>query len=267
MSAIGTDIWGTADEFRYAYKSLSGDGSITARVDYLDVSPNSWAKGGVMIRQGTEGGAINTFMAMTGGSGNGATFQQRMTEGGASVSQHTYADGPFAPPYWIRLTREGDTFKAFTSADGENWTERGDTVTLSMSDPVLIGLALTSHNAAQATSAAFSNISTTGNVTGQWTTADIGVAQPTGGNVPDSLYLAIEDTSGNVAVATHPDAGITARSGWNEWVIPFSDLSGVNLNRVATMYIGVGDRDNPTAGGTGLIFIDDIGYGKPAATE
>jgi hypothetical protein len=27
------------------------------------------------------------------------------------------------------------------------------------------------------------------------------------------------------------------------------------------MVIGVGDPDNPTAGGTGLIFIDDIGYG------
>jgi hypothetical protein len=30
------------------------------------------------------------------------------------------------------------------------------------------------------------------------------------------------------------------------------------------MYIGVGSRDNPTAGGTDLIFIDDIGFGKPA---
>jgi hypothetical protein len=33
------------------------------------------------------------------------------------------------------------------------------------------------------------------------------------------------------------------------------------------MYIGIGDRDNPTAGGTGLIFIDDIGFGKPAAVD
>jgi hypothetical protein len=31
------------------------------------------------------------------------------------------------------------------------------------------------------------------------------------------------------------------------------------------MYIGVGDRDNPTAGGTGLIFIDDVGYGRAVA--
>ena len=33
MSASGTDIWDTVDEFRYAYKRLNGDGSIVARVD------------------------------------------------------------------------------------------------------------------------------------------------------------------------------------------------------------------------------------------
>ncbi|MHC4518836.1 MAG: LamG-like jellyroll fold domain-containing protein, partial [Planctomycetota bacterium] len=94
MNAIGNDIWDTADQFRYAYRTLTGDGSLTARVDYLDGSPNPWAKGGVMIRQSTEGGAINTYMAMTGGDGGGATYQQRMDADGASVSQHSYADGP-----------------------------------------------------------------------------------------------------------------------------------------------------------------------------
>jgi hypothetical protein len=132
-----------------------------------------------------------------------------------------------------------------------------------MDDPVLIGLALTSHNAAQATSAMFSNISTTGNVGGNWQVAEIGVAQPEG-NIPEPLYVAIEDTSGNVAVATHPDDGITGRSGWNEWLIPYSDLAGANLSRAAILYIGVGDRNNPTAGGMGMIFIDDVGYGHPA---
>jgi hypothetical protein len=83
-------------------------------------------------------------------------------------------------------------------------------------------------------------------------------------NAAEPLYVAVEDTSGNVAVATHPDAGVTTGTEWTEWVIPFSDLAGVNLGRVAMIYVGVGDRDNPSAGGTGLIFIDDIGYGSPA---
>jgi hypothetical protein len=164
------------------------------------------------------------------------------------------------------VTREGDTLLGYTSPDGETWTQRGDVVTLSMTDPVLIGLALTSHNVNQATSAEFSNVSLTGNVSGTWEVAEIGAAQPAG-NIPDTLYVALEDTSGNVAVVTHPDASIVARSGWNEWLIPYSDLAGVNLSRVAIMDIGIGDRDNPTAGGTGLIFVDDIGYGHSAPVE
>jgi concanavalin A-like lectin/glucanase superfamily protein len=262
MNGIGADIWGSADQFRYAYKSLTGDGSITARVDALDGSPSSWAKGGVMIRQGTGIGAVNVFMAMTGGDGGGATFQQRMVQDDASVSQHTYADAPFAPPYWVRVTREGDTLMGLTSPDGENWTQRGDPVTLAMNDPVLIGLALTSHNVDQATSAEFSNVSVTGSVSAGWQMEEVGVAQPEG-NVLDNLYVAVEDTSGNVVVVDHPDAGAVGRSGWNAWAIPFDDLAGVNLSRVATMYIGVGDRDDPSAGGAGLIFIDDILVGHP----
>ena len=33
---------------------------------------------------------------------------------------------------------------------------------------------------------------------------------------------------------------------------------GVNVAGVTTMYIGVGDRNAPKAGGTGSLFIDDI---------
>jgi hypothetical protein len=84
-------------------------------------------------------------------------------------------------------------------------------------------------------------------------------------NAPEPLYVAVEDTNGNVAVVTNPDADAAIGSEWAEWVIPLADLAGVNLSRVAIMYVGVGDRDNPTAGGTGLIYIDDIGYGSSAS--
>jgi Concanavalin A-like lectin/glucanases superfamily len=263
MNAIGADIWNAADEFRYAYKNLTGDGSMIARVDALDGSPSTWAKAGVMVRQDTGAGAINTFIAMTGGDGGGATFQQRVAADDVSVSQHTYDGNPFASPYWVRLERVGNAFSAFISPDGETWQQAADTVTVAMDDPVLIGLALTSHLATQATSAQFSNVSFTGNVTGAWQIAEVGVAQPTTGNAAEPLYMALEDSAGNVVVVNHPNPAAVALSSWQEWLIPLSDLTGVNLNSVATMYIGVGDRDNPTSGGTGTVFIDDIGYGRP----
>ena len=32
---------------------------------------------------------------------------------------------------------------------------------------------------------------------------------------------------------------------------------------IQTMFIGVGDRDNPTAGGSGILYVDDIQFGRP----
>jgi len=262
MNGIGTDIWETGDQFRYAYKSLTGNGSMITRVDSLDNSPSTWAKAGVMIRQGTGTGSQHSMMCMTGRDGNGASWQGRVSESLASVNQDQDAASPVALPYWVKIERAGNSLTGFLSADGETWTPLGDPREVVMTDPVLIGLALTSHNANQATSAQFSNVSFTGSVSGAWQIAEIGVAQPEG-NTPAPVYVALEDSTGKVAVVTHPDPVLSARSGWTEWVIPYSDLGGINLNTVKTMYVGVGDRDNPTAGGAGTVFIDDIGYGHP----
>ena len=58
VSASGTDIYGTADQFRFVHQALTGDGSITARVATLcggtpGSCPNVWTKAGVMMRDGT----------------------------------------------------------------------------------------------------------------------------------------------------------------------------------------------------------------------
>jgi hypothetical protein len=111
------------------------------------------------------------------------------------------------------------------------------------------------------TAAEFSNLSTTGNVTGAWQTAEIGVAQPKGNSI-EPLYVRIEDSTGAGATIVHPDEAITIRPTWQEWTIPYSSLSAVNLNRVKAMYIGVGNRKTPISGGTGIVYIDDIALGR-----
>ena len=209
MNGIGTDIWGTGDQFRFAYQSLSGNGSLVARVDDLDATSDVWCKAGVMIRQGTGTGSQHSFMPITGSGGGGASWQGRVSEGLDSVNADNAGD-PVAAPYWVRIDRTGNTFTGSISPDGVTWTQIGDPREVEMDDPVLIGLALTSHNANQATSAQFSNVSFTGNVTGGWQVEEIGVAQPEG-NAPESIYVAVEDSGGSVAVITHPDPAATAR--------------------------------------------------------
>jgi hypothetical protein len=64
-------------------------------------------------------------------------------------------------------------------------------------------------------------------------------------------------------VVTPPDEAVLTAETWQEWTIALNDFSGVDLGAVQMIYVGVGDRDNPMAGGTGLIYVDDIQFGKP----
>jgi regulation of enolase protein 1 (concanavalin A-like superfamily) len=63
-----------------------------------------------------------------------------------------------AAPVWLRITRRGDAFTAYSSTDFVTWTTIG-TVTVPMSIDVYIGLPVTSHNASSATTASFEDIS------------------------------------------------------------------------------------------------------------
>ncbi len=83
-------------------------------------------------------------------------------------------------------------------------------------------------------------------------------------NAPGQVYVAVEDASKKVGVVAYPDTAITGTAKWTEWRIPLSSLTGVNLAKVKKLYLGVGDRANPAAGGSGRIYIDDIRLVVPA---
>jgi regulation of enolase protein 1 (concanavalin A-like superfamily) len=268
MGAAGEDIWDTTDEFRFGYQQLSGDGSIVARVERV-VDIDAWVKAGVMMRSSLAPGAPFAAVYMTGS--NGVRYQARLAINEAATSDTAVATEEqiaLAEPVWIKIERSGDAFNGYYSIDGESWTAMSwNPQTIVMPADVYVGLAVTSNIVGELTTAEFSGIETTGTVTGSWAVETIGPEQPAG-NTPDPLYLAVEDTAGQVQVVPHPAGEVaTLLAGWNAWEIPFSDLAGVNLSQVAAIHVGVGDRDNPTAGGTGLIYIDDIAFGKPGATE
>jgi hypothetical protein len=83
------------------------------------------------------------------------------------------------------------------------------------------------------------------------------------GNAPSQLYIAVEDASKKVSVAAYPDTALMGAAQWIQWKIPLSSLGDVNLAKVKKLYIGVGDRTAPAAGGSGRIFLDDIELTKP----
>ncbi|MCP4263282.1 MAG: hypothetical protein GY774_38100 [Planctomycetes bacterium] len=76
------------------------------------------------------------------------------------------------------------------------------------------------------------------------------------GNAAENLYVALNDS----AVVNHDRPDAAQASSWTEWNIdlqPFAD-QGVNLANVNSITIGLGNRNNPVAGGSGLIYFDDI---------
>jgi hypothetical protein len=260
MNGIGEDIWGVSDAFRFAYKNLSGNGSIVARVNSLYAS-DPWAKAGVMIRQNASVSAANAMMAKSASDGNGASFQWRLTT--AADSSNTSPTTAVAFPYWVKLERNGNSISAYISPDGAAWTQLGQTQTIAMTDPVLIGLAVCSHNSTVATYADFSDVATTGNVTGNWEIAEIGTAQ-VGGNSVERLYLTVKDSS-KTATLLCPDALATGRFDWQQWLVPLSDLTaaGVKVTAIRSIAVGVGNPTSPAAGGTGTMYFDDLAFGKP----
>jgi len=266
MGAAGTDIWNTTDEFRFACKPLSGDGSIVALVESVSRAVD-WTKAGVMIRETLEAGS--PFAAVYATPDYGCRYQARLTADVAAVSDSgvvTTEQTALVAPYWVKIERVGNAFNGYYSTDGENWTAMAwNPQTIAMGANVYIGLAVTSHATGVLASAEFSSVTTTGNVTGQWAVETIGVEQPEG-NDAGPLYVTLEDAAGKAATVSHP-AGDSAvlLAGWNEWLIPMSQFNGVNLGRIEVFRIGVGNSTNPTAGGTGIVYIDDISYGHPAA--
>jgi regulation of enolase protein 1 (concanavalin A-like superfamily) len=151
VSGSGADIWGTADGFRYVYRTLTGDGSITARVASLQ-GADPWTKAGVMIRESLAAGSKHAFSLIT--TGNGVAFQRRTATD--DVSTHTGGPGGTAPQ-WVRLVRTGNTISAYSSTNGTTWTLLG-TDTIGMTSTVYVGLAVTSHDNGAAATATFDNV-------------------------------------------------------------------------------------------------------------
>jgi hypothetical protein len=204
----GVDIWDTADEFHYVYQHLSGDGQIVARVVSM-TNTNAWAKAGVMIRETLTAGSKHAMMVVTPGSGN--ALQRRTSTSGNST---TTAGSTVTAPYWVKLTRVGNTLTGFESANGSSWTQVGSD-TVSMAADVYIGLCVTSHNDGTLCTAVFDNISisevtwsynTFSEAKGSADVTSLAVSRPS--VVAGNLLIAAVATDGDTS------STITAPSGW-----------------------------------------------------
>lgn len=170
LRAGGADIFGTSDSFRYLYRTLAGDGQVTARINSVSAT-DTWTKVGVMIRDSTAVGARNAFMLLR--PSEGSAFQWRTTNGGDTNT--TWADAPamgsdvhrtrwLRSAKWIRMTRQGNVFRVYTSDDGACWQFRREQTVRFEDQGALFGVALTSHNTNSLATASVSNFEVKGSI-------------------------------------------------------------------------------------------------------
>ncbi len=261
MTGSGGDIWGNSDEFHFAFKTLSGAGSIVARVESVENTHN-WAKAGVMIRETLDADSAHAMMVVT--PAQGVSFQRRNVTGDTSADDTT---GGISAPYWVKIERDlSGNLTAYSSTNGSAWQMQGTPDNISMGTNVYIGLIVVSTNASLTCQAVFSNVTTTGTVGPQWANRDIGIAS----NAAEPLYVAVSNSAGTAAVVVHDDPAAATIDTWTEWIIPLQAFAdqGIVLTNVDRIAIGLGTRGNMTVpGGSGKIYIDDIRLYGPRDIE
>ncbi|CAM2982059.1 LamG-like jellyroll fold domain-containing protein [Rariglobus hedericola] len=137
------DIAGTTDNFHFAYRALSGDGYIIARIASL-TNTNTWSKAGLMIRETIDADSKHALMMVTPAMGTGIKY--RTATGGATTQ--VLVTG--AAPRWLKLERRGKMITGFESTDGVTWNVV-QRVALSMNTDVLVGLVVCSRTSTLAT--------------------------------------------------------------------------------------------------------------------
>jgi hypothetical protein len=106
-----------------------------------------------MIRETLDPGSKHAAMLVT--PSNGILFERRLaTSGGTSL---TVVSG-LAAPYWLKLTRSGNTLTGFRSADGKSWTRVGSAASVPMATSVYVGLAVSSNSNVAVSQANFDSL-------------------------------------------------------------------------------------------------------------
>ena len=148
-------LTGNADGGYFVYQTLSGDGEIIARIDQMQNTGTS-SRVGVMIRNTLASNAQYTAMTATG---TGAYRWSRRTAAGAKSTVSNHGNGTL-PNVWVRVTRVGNTFTSFTSANGTTWTSVGS-VTMTLNTNCFVGLYVASGSNTTLNTSRFVNVSVT----------------------------------------------------------------------------------------------------------
>jgi TolB protein len=153
ITGAGSNIWAKEDQFQYVWREMSGNFAVTATMQFLgEGAPHR--KAGIMLRKSldTDSPYVDIVIHGTGMP----AIQWRNTKGDTTNG----VDFPFDSPgkFKLKLVRQGNAVAVWIAKDGAELKELGHTQ-VPLGSPVLVGLAVCSHQPGTAETAVFSDVS------------------------------------------------------------------------------------------------------------
>ncbi|WP_280812569.1 alginate lyase family protein [Variovorax boronicumulans] len=157
----GYGIWGALDSGHFAYKALTGNGTIIAKVESLE-NTHSSAVAGVMMRTSLEPGAPRAWMAINYKGEALQNMTKLAVYGNSNYANKALTNGRTVLIKWVKLERVGNIITGYISADGTNWaaTDVGR-INAPVPDTIYVGLVVSSVTG-KPNNSVFSNVQVTG---------------------------------------------------------------------------------------------------------
>jgi outer membrane protein assembly factor BamB len=156
VTAGGSSIGATTDQFRFVSQIVPGDSQVTGAVTAMQ-GGTSGGQAGLMLRQRQDANA--PYYAVLATVGGGLSVQERRAFGAATVVLKQVPLGTF--PLYLEIRRTGDWFQAAQSVDGKTYTLiPGTTIQLVMPTAVMEGAATSSGAAGTSIIGSYAGVAT-----------------------------------------------------------------------------------------------------------
>ena len=153
ITGAGANIWAKKDQFQYVWREMTGNFSVTATLRFLGKGADH-RKAGIMVRQSLDTDATYADVMI---HGNGMPALQWRSKPGEDTNAF---DLPFDGPgtFTLKLVRTGIRIFMYLGKEGAALKEIAHTE-VSFQNPILVGLAVCSHQADASDTALFSDVS------------------------------------------------------------------------------------------------------------
>jgi regulation of enolase protein 1 (concanavalin A-like superfamily) len=153
ITGAGANMWGVRDEFHFAWREMRGDFAVTATMRFLGEGL-AHRKAGIMVRQSLDADAAYGDVVMHGDGMPGLQWRSRQGEETSTFDFPIQGPGTFR----VKLVRAGIRIYMSVANDGAALEDMAHTE-VSLSDPVLVGLVICSHDAKKSDTVVFSDVS------------------------------------------------------------------------------------------------------------